>query len=202
MLQNVRLMKWAHYYGIKVAWNLLTGFPGETLEDYEAQARADAEARPPAATDRRRLDLDGALQPVLHRGLVSGQRRRAVEGVQLRLPARSWTFGRSPTSSRTRWGMSCPKSPSTVCTKAIGRVAEALGLAEEARPRVPARPGLDPDRRPARRRGDESARVPGDWRRPRTSCAATSERRRGWRPSSTRLPPKWRARCASSATAA
>ena len=39
MLQNVRLMKWAHYYGIKVAWNLLTGFPGETLEDYERQAR-------------------------------------------------------------------------------------------------------------------------------------------------------------------
>jgi hypothetical protein len=39
MLQNVRLMKWAHYYGIKVAWNLLTGFPGETVEDYEQQAR-------------------------------------------------------------------------------------------------------------------------------------------------------------------
>jgi ribosomal peptide maturation radical SAM protein 1 len=39
MLQNVRLMKWSHYYGIKVAWNLLTGFPGETVEDYEQQAR-------------------------------------------------------------------------------------------------------------------------------------------------------------------
>jgi ribosomal peptide maturation radical SAM protein 1 len=39
MLQNVRLMKWAHYYGIKVAWNLLTGFPGETVDDYERQAR-------------------------------------------------------------------------------------------------------------------------------------------------------------------
>jgi ribosomal peptide maturation radical SAM protein 1 len=39
MLQNVRLMKWAHYYGIKVAWNLLTGFPGETAEDYEQQAK-------------------------------------------------------------------------------------------------------------------------------------------------------------------
>src|SRR5215204_910260 len=39
MLQNVRLMKWAHYYGIKVAWNLLTGFPGETVEDYERQAQ-------------------------------------------------------------------------------------------------------------------------------------------------------------------
>jgi ribosomal peptide maturation radical SAM protein 1 len=39
MLQNVRVMKWAHYYGIKVAWNLLTGFPGETVEDYERQAK-------------------------------------------------------------------------------------------------------------------------------------------------------------------
>jgi ribosomal peptide maturation radical SAM protein 1 len=39
MLQNVRLLKWGHYYGIKVAWNLLTGFPGETAEDYEQQAK-------------------------------------------------------------------------------------------------------------------------------------------------------------------
>ncbi len=36
-LLNVRLLKWAHYYGIAVAWNLLTGFPGEVFEDYEAQ---------------------------------------------------------------------------------------------------------------------------------------------------------------------
>lgn len=39
MLQNVRVLKWSHYYGITVAWNLLTGFPGETVEDYEDQAR-------------------------------------------------------------------------------------------------------------------------------------------------------------------
>jgi ribosomal peptide maturation radical SAM protein 1 len=39
MLLNVRVLKWAHYYGIKVAWNLLTGFPGETHEDYEQQGR-------------------------------------------------------------------------------------------------------------------------------------------------------------------
>jgi ribosomal peptide maturation radical SAM protein 1 len=38
MLQNVRVLKWSHYYGITVAWNLLTGFPGETVQDYEAQA--------------------------------------------------------------------------------------------------------------------------------------------------------------------
>jgi ribosomal peptide maturation radical SAM protein 1 len=39
MLLNVRLLKWAHYYGIRVAWNLLTGFPGETRQDYEQQER-------------------------------------------------------------------------------------------------------------------------------------------------------------------
>lgn len=36
-LQNVRFLKWAHYYGIEVVWNLLLGFPGERIEDYERQ---------------------------------------------------------------------------------------------------------------------------------------------------------------------
>ncbi|GAA4932769.1 RiPP maturation radical SAM C-methyltransferase [Streptomyces coeruleoprunus] len=36
-LLNVRLLKWAHYYGVRVDWNLLTGFPGETDEDYTGQ---------------------------------------------------------------------------------------------------------------------------------------------------------------------
>ncbi|HEY9402814.1 MAG TPA: RiPP maturation radical SAM C-methyltransferase [Pyrinomonadaceae bacterium] len=39
MLNNVRLLKWAHYYGMRVGWNILTGFPGELPEDYEEQAR-------------------------------------------------------------------------------------------------------------------------------------------------------------------
>ena len=34
MLQNVRLLKWCHYYNVSVGWNLIWGFPGETLEDY------------------------------------------------------------------------------------------------------------------------------------------------------------------------
>jgi ribosomal peptide maturation radical SAM protein 1 len=38
-LLNLRLLKWARYYGLHVAWNLLTGFPGESLEDYQAQAK-------------------------------------------------------------------------------------------------------------------------------------------------------------------
>lgn len=37
MLQNVRCLKWCRYYGIRVAWNLIWGFPGETRADYERE---------------------------------------------------------------------------------------------------------------------------------------------------------------------
>jgi ribosomal peptide maturation radical SAM protein 1 len=37
MLQNARLLKWSRYYGLDVNWNLLCGFPGETIEDYGRQ---------------------------------------------------------------------------------------------------------------------------------------------------------------------
>jgi ribosomal peptide maturation radical SAM protein 1 len=37
MLLNIRLLKWARYHRIRVAWNLLTGFPGETDENYHDQ---------------------------------------------------------------------------------------------------------------------------------------------------------------------
>jgi ribosomal peptide maturation radical SAM protein 1 len=36
-LLNLRLLKWARYYGINVSWNLLAGFPGETEADYAEQ---------------------------------------------------------------------------------------------------------------------------------------------------------------------
>lgn len=36
-LINIRLLKWAKYYGIDVAWNLLAGFPGESDSDYAEQ---------------------------------------------------------------------------------------------------------------------------------------------------------------------
>ncbi|MGH2587942.1 MAG: RiPP maturation radical SAM C-methyltransferase [Dehalococcoidia bacterium] len=38
-IRNVRLLKWAHYYGMGIGWNLLCGFPGEQPEDYEQQKR-------------------------------------------------------------------------------------------------------------------------------------------------------------------
>lgn len=38
LLTNVRLLKWARHHRISVAWNVLTGFPGETEADYTGQA--------------------------------------------------------------------------------------------------------------------------------------------------------------------
>lgn len=39
VLLNVRLLKWAAYYGVRVAWNILWGFPGETDRHYWDQSR-------------------------------------------------------------------------------------------------------------------------------------------------------------------
>jgi ribosomal peptide maturation radical SAM protein 1 len=53
--QNVCLLKWARYYDIDIAWNLLWGFPGETADDYAAQAAAVpslAHLQPPGSADR------------------------------------------------------------------------------------------------------------------------------------------------------
>lgn len=36
-MQNILCLKWAQYYGIEVSWNILTGFPGETDDDYRRQ---------------------------------------------------------------------------------------------------------------------------------------------------------------------
>lgn len=38
-LINIRILKWARYYGIGVSWNLLAGFPCESDHDYQEQAR-------------------------------------------------------------------------------------------------------------------------------------------------------------------
>jgi ribosomal peptide maturation radical SAM protein 1 len=53
--QNVNFLRWARYYGISVSWNILWGFPGETAEDYAAQADAIphlAHLQPPTSADR------------------------------------------------------------------------------------------------------------------------------------------------------
>lgn len=37
-IQNIQLLKWCKEYGIKVTWNIIWGFPGETKEDYYEMA--------------------------------------------------------------------------------------------------------------------------------------------------------------------
>jgi ribosomal peptide maturation radical SAM protein 1 len=37
VLQNLRVLKWSLFHGIRVGWNLIMGFPGETVEDYRDQ---------------------------------------------------------------------------------------------------------------------------------------------------------------------
>jgi ribosomal peptide maturation radical SAM protein 1 len=37
-LQNIRLLKWAQQFNIYVEWNVLYGFPGEPVEEYEKMA--------------------------------------------------------------------------------------------------------------------------------------------------------------------
>ena len=54
-IQNVNTMRWASYYGIDVQWNLLYGFPGETVDDYHQQGALISHLRhlqPPAAVGR------------------------------------------------------------------------------------------------------------------------------------------------------
>ena len=38
-LENVRLLKWCATYGVRVSWNILYGFPGESDEDYDEMLR-------------------------------------------------------------------------------------------------------------------------------------------------------------------
>jgi ribosomal peptide maturation radical SAM protein 1 len=54
-LLNIRLLKWAKYYGIDVSWNLLMGFPGESDEDYLEQLElmpALVHLQPPSGCQR------------------------------------------------------------------------------------------------------------------------------------------------------
>jgi ribosomal peptide maturation radical SAM protein 1 len=52
---NVNLLRWCRYYGIKVYWNLLWGFPGEAQEFYDEQASLIpwlSHLEPPGAASR------------------------------------------------------------------------------------------------------------------------------------------------------
>ncbi|MCP1337743.1 RiPP maturation radical SAM C-methyltransferase [Futiania mangrovi] len=51
-LDNLNMLRWAAHHGIAVSWNVLWGFPGESREDYDAQAALFAKLhhlQPPSA---------------------------------------------------------------------------------------------------------------------------------------------------------
>jgi ribosomal peptide maturation radical SAM protein 1 len=53
--QNVNVLRWGQYYGITISWNILWGFPGESAEDYRAQAAVMphlVHLRPPVGAGR------------------------------------------------------------------------------------------------------------------------------------------------------
>jgi ribosomal peptide maturation radical SAM protein 1 len=57
--QNVNLLRWALYYGIDIAWNLLWGFPDEEEKYYQAQTSLMpllAHLQPPGAAGRIRME--------------------------------------------------------------------------------------------------------------------------------------------------
>jgi ribosomal peptide maturation radical SAM protein 1 len=54
LMINLRLLKWAQHYGLRVLWNILMGFPGETDQDYVNQIELISSLhhlRPPGACD-------------------------------------------------------------------------------------------------------------------------------------------------------
>jgi ribosomal peptide maturation radical SAM protein 1 len=57
--QNIQLLKWCRQYGIDAEWNLLYGFPGETVEDYgqtETFIESIFHLQPPRTCGEVRLD--------------------------------------------------------------------------------------------------------------------------------------------------
>ena len=58
-LQNLALLKWCREYGVAVEWNVLYGFPGESVDDYVAMAGLFdriTHLPPPTGFGRIRLD--------------------------------------------------------------------------------------------------------------------------------------------------
>ena len=78
-IQNVNLLRWAQYYGMRVDWNLLWGFPGEAEQDYEEQAAVMPHLfhlPPPSSAARIWLER---FSPLFTDPGTSGFRRRAPE---------------------------------------------------------------------------------------------------------------------------
>jgi hypothetical protein len=82
--QNVNVLRWAQYYGIAVAWNILWAFPSETPDDYTAQTAVVPHIlhlQPPAGTSRIWLERFSPLFPASDE-----------VGVRAKTPERSYRY--------------------------------------------------------------------------------------------------------------
>ena len=83
-VQNVNMLRWCQYYGIRVSWNLLWGFPGETEQDYLDQAAVIPRLyhlQPPESADRIWLERFSPL--------FTGHDTRSLTG---KMPERSYRY--------------------------------------------------------------------------------------------------------------
>lgn len=81
--QNVNLLRWGAYYGVRVSWNILYGFPGESADDYAEQIAAIphlVHLRPPNSAGRLWLERFSPL--------FTG----AAPGIGTRAPERSYGY--------------------------------------------------------------------------------------------------------------
>ena len=88
-IKNVRLMKWAAYYKMGVAWNLLLGFPGETEEDYEQQLdliKQISHLPPPLGASR--ISLQRFSPNFTHAAEIGFDNVRPIELIRLYLSRR------------------------------------------------------------------------------------------------------------------
>jgi ribosomal peptide maturation radical SAM protein 1 len=82
--QNVNFLRWAAYYGIDVAWNILWGIPGETQRDYAEQATLVpnlVHLQPPASAARIWMERFSPLHA-----------RPECHGVRSMVPERSYHY--------------------------------------------------------------------------------------------------------------
>jgi ribosomal peptide maturation radical SAM protein 1 len=85
--QNVNVLRWGQYYGIAISWNILWGFPGESVDDYQRQAAVIphlTHLRPPVGAGRIWLER---FSPLFTQPDSGVRTRRPERGYQYVYPA-------------------------------------------------------------------------------------------------------------------
>jgi len=136
--QNIQLLKWSDEIGIKPAWHILAGFPGESPAEYERMADLLpllTHLEPPSGCRRIRLDR---FSPLFNKSAASGLRNvRPTLAYQYVFPTDSCDL------SRLACFFDFDYEDNRNVDTYIGRVREEIEKWRTARFRRTARPRLD-----------------------------------------------------------